>query len=47
MALVHTRGQKRSSFGLVLICLDYETGAEYQKQLGPKALTALVVLILN
>ena len=43
MASVHTRGQKPSPFGLALICLDSGTEAEYQKQLGPKALTTLVM----
>jgi len=42
MALVHTRGQKPSLFGLTLICLGFGTGAEYQNQPGPKALTALL-----
>ena len=42
MASVHTRDQKGMTFGLVLICLNSETGVEYKKQLGPKALTALV-----
>jgi len=42
MASVHTRGQKSSPFGLTLICLGSGTRAEYQKQPGPKALTALV-----
>jgi len=47
LASVHTRDKKPSPFGFVLIGLSFGTGAEYQKQTGSKALTALVYLYHN
>jgi len=38
---------KINHFGLIPICLGSKTGVEYQKQPGPKALTALVWLLLQ
>jgi len=38
---------KINPFGFIPICLGSKTGAEYKKQLGPKALTALVESVIS